>query len=90
MKFSYGVEVEGMALEKDYNHIKNFLRFSDENYFITGDESIKISENFRELYRHIRFAMKLVYEKQEYKFLNSSRDIAKTLMPESYLLSNYS
>ena len=42
MKFSYGVEVEGMALEKDYNHIKNFLRFSGENYFITGDESIKI------------------------------------------------
>ncbi len=44
-----------------------------------NEKSIKISENFRELYRHIRFAMKLVYEKQEYKFLNSSRDIAKTL-----------
>ncbi len=44
-----------------------------------NEESKKISENFRELYRHIRFAMKLVYEKQEYYLLDSSREIAKTL-----------
>ena len=38
-----------------------------------------MSENFRELYRHIRFAMKMIYEKQEYVLLDSSREIAKTL-----------
>ena len=43
MKFSYGLEVEGMAVGEDYEMIKNFLRNSDENYFITGDESIKIT-----------------------------------------------
>ena len=48
------------------------LDFSDE-------ESKSISENFRELYRHIRFAMKMIYEKQEYVLLDSSREIAKTL-----------
>ena len=41
------------------------LNFEDE-------KTVKISENFRELYRHVRFAMKMIYEKQEYKFLNSS------------------
>jgi len=45
MKFSYGLEVEGMALGEDYEMIKNFLSSSDENYFITGDESIKISDD---------------------------------------------
>ena len=45
MKFSYGLEVEGMALGEDYEMIKNFLRNSDENYFITGDESIQISDD---------------------------------------------
>ena len=49
------------------------LNFKDE-------KSVKISENFRDLYRHVRFAMKMIYEKQEYKFLNSARDIAKTLV----------
>ena len=44
-----------------------------------NEKTKSISENFRELYRHIRFAMKMVYEKQEYKFIDSSRDIAKTL-----------
>ena len=48
------------------------LNFEDE-------KTVKISENFRELYRHVRFAMKMIYEKQEYKFLNSARDVAKTL-----------
>ena len=48
------------------------LKFDDEN-------SRKISENFRDLYRHVRFSMKMIYEKQEYKFLESSRNIAKTL-----------
>ena len=48
------------------------LNFEDEN-------TVKISENFRELYRHVRFAMKMIYEKQEYKFLNSARNVAKTL-----------
>ena len=43
------------------------------------DVAAKMLENFRELYRHVRFAMKMIYEKQEYKFLNSARDIAKTL-----------
>ena len=45
----------------------------------TNEESKSISENFRELYRHIRFAMKIIYEKQEYVLLDSSREIAKTL-----------
>ena len=45
----------------------------------TDEESKSISENFRELYRHIRFAMKMIYEKQEYVLLDSSREIAKTL-----------
>ena len=44
-----------------------------------NEKTKSISENFRELYRHIRFAMKMGYEKQEYKFVDSSRDIAKTL-----------
>ena len=44
-----------------------------------NEESKSISENFRELYRHIRFAMKMIYEKQEYILLDSSREIAKTL-----------
>ncbi len=48
------------------------LNFEDE-------KTVKISENFRELYRHVRFAMKMIYEKQEYKFLNSARDVARTL-----------
>ena len=48
------------------------LNFEDE-------KTVKISENFRELYRHVRFAMKMIYEKQEYKFLNSARNVAKTL-----------
>ena len=45
----------------------------------SNEESNSISENFRELYRHIRFAMKMIYEKQEYVLLDSSREIAKTL-----------
>ena len=45
----------------------------------TNEESKSISENFRELYRHIRFAMKMIYEKQEFVLLDSSREIAKTL-----------
>ena len=45
----------------------------------SNEESMSISENFRELYRHIRFAMKMIYEKQEYVLLDSSREIAKTL-----------
>ena len=44
-----------------------------------NEKTKKISENFRELYRHIRFAMKMIFEKQEFKFLSSSREIAKTL-----------
>ena len=45
----------------------------------SNEESKSISENFRELYRHIRFAMKMIYEKQEYVLLDSSREIANTL-----------
>ena len=45
----------------------------------SNEESKSISENFRELYTHIRFAMKMIYEKQEYVLLDSSREIAKTL-----------
>ncbi len=44
-----------------------------------NEKSIKISENFRELYRHIRFSMKMIYENQDFKLLNSSRNIAKVL-----------
>ena len=49
MKFSYGLEIEGMALGEDYEMIKDFLRSSDENYFITGDESIQISDDLIDL-----------------------------------------
>ena len=52
--------------------LQSTLKFDDEH-------SRKISENFRDLYRHVRFSMKMIYEKQEYKFLESSRNIAKTL-----------
>ena len=45
----------------------------------SNEESKSISENFRELYSHIRFAMKMIYEQQEYVLLDSSREIAKTL-----------
>ncbi len=45
----------------------------------SNEESNSISENFRELYRHIRFAMKMIYEKQEFILLDSSREIAKIL-----------
>ena len=44
-----------------------------------NEKSIKISENFRELYRHIRFSMKMIYENQDFKLLKSSRNIAKVL-----------
>ncbi len=44
-----------------------------------NEKTLKISENFRELYRHIRFAMKMIYENQDFKLLNSSRNIAKVL-----------
>ena len=45
----------------------------------SNEESNSISENFRELYRHIRFAMKMIYEKQEFILLDSSREIARIL-----------
>ena len=45
----------------------------------SNEESKSISENFRELYRHIRFAMKMIYEKQEFILLDSSREIARIL-----------
>ena len=44
-----------------------------------NEKTTKISENFRELYRHIRFSMKMIYENQDFKLLNSSRNIAKVL-----------
>ena len=49
MKFSYGVEIEGMALEKDYNKIKEFLHYTDMNYFITGDQSVQVSDDLIDL-----------------------------------------
>lgn len=44
-----------------------------------NEKTLKISENFRELYRHIRFSMKMIYENQDFKLLDSSRNIAKVL-----------
>tara|TARA_B100000900_G_C20136187_1_gene536098 strand:- start:66 stop:461 length:396 start_codon:yes stop_codon:yes gene_type:complete len=44
-----------------------------------NEKTLKISENFRELYRHIRFSMKMIYENQDSKLLDSSRNIAKVL-----------
>ena len=62
---------------------RNIIDIGVEGNDGTGDsirESFrKTNENFRELYRHIRFAMKMIYEKQEYVLLDSSREIAKTL-----------
>ncbi len=44
-----------------------------------NEKTKKISENFRELYRHIRFSMKMIYENEDFKLLESSRNIANTL-----------
>ena len=39
----------------------------------------KISENLREIYRHIRLSMKLIYESKNFELLKSSSDISSTL-----------
>ena len=39
----------------------------------------KISENLRELYRHIRFSMKMIYEQRNFKFLSSASNVSKEL-----------
>lgn len=39
----------------------------------------KISENLREIYRHIRLAMKLIYENKNFELLKSASDISFTL-----------
>ena len=44
MNYSYGFEIEGMAFESDYENIKDYLRTCEENYFITGDESVHIDD----------------------------------------------
>ena len=45
MNYSYGFEIEGMAFESDYENIKDYLRTCEENYFITGDESVHIDDD---------------------------------------------
>ena len=42
-------------------------------------EAKKISENLRELYRHIRIAMKLIYENKNFELLKSASDVSFTL-----------
>lgn len=44
MNWSYGFEIEGMAFENDYENIKAYLRTCEENYFITGDESVFVDD----------------------------------------------
>ena len=39
----------------------------------------KISENLREIYRHIRLSMKLIYENKNFELLKSSSDVSSTL-----------
>ena len=42
-------------------------------------EASKISENLLELYRHIRVAMKLIYENKNFDLLKSASDVSLTL-----------
>tara|TARA_B100001142_G_C13963600_1_gene512091 strand:- start:166 stop:528 length:363 start_codon:yes stop_codon:yes gene_type:complete len=42
-------------------------------------EAKKLSENLRELYRHIRIAMKLIYENKNFELLKSASDVSFTL-----------
>ena len=39
----------------------------------------KLSENLRDIYRHIRLAMKLIYENKNFKLLKSASDVSFTL-----------
>ena len=40
----------------------------------------KLSENLRDIYRHIRFSMKCVYEEQNFAYVESSKEVSKTLL----------
>ena len=42
-------------------------------------EVVKISENLRDIYRHIRLALKLIYENQNFELLKSATDVTFTL-----------
>ena len=42
-------------------------------------EPVKISENLRDIYRHIRLALKLIYENQNFELLKSATDVTFTL-----------
>ena len=42
-------------------------------------EAKKLSEQLRDLYRHIRLAMKLIYENKNFELLKSSSDVSSTL-----------
>ena len=42
-------------------------------------EAVKISENLRDIYRHIRLALKLIYENQNFELLKSATDVTFTL-----------
>ena len=42
-------------------------------------EAKKLSENLRDLYRHIRLAMKLIYENKNFELLKSACDVSYTL-----------
>ncbi len=43
-------------------------------------DALKISENLRDIYRHIRFGMKCAYEDKNYKYVNGANDISKILL----------
>ncbi len=42
-------------------------------------EAVKISENLRDIHRHIRLALKLIYENQNFELLKSATDVTFTL-----------
>ena len=42
-------------------------------------EAKKLSENLRDLYRHIRLAMKLIYENKNFELLKSASDVSFSL-----------
>ena len=42
-------------------------------------EAVKLSENLRDIYRHIRLALKLIYENQNFELLKSATNATFTL-----------
>tara|TARA_B100000963_G_C22571880_1_gene646507 strand:- start:303 stop:671 length:369 start_codon:yes stop_codon:yes gene_type:complete len=68
------VDITNLAFKVD--RIASALHYSLD---FDNKDCIKISENLRELYRHIRFSMKLIYEQRNFKFLPSAVNVSKEL-----------